>query len=306
MQLHYAWYRRRVALLDAVVVTYNSSAYVRACVEPLCNDEQINVVVVDNHSTDDTVETVSQLDVRLIRQAENRGFAVGCNTGWHAGTSKFVVFLNPDCRADPADLRSLVGLLDAHPTWGAVGPRLVDESGAIEHSQHRFLSPAVSFARAMLLHRLLPRSPWTLDVTDPLAYDKPGQPDWLGGACIALRRETLEELNGFDERFFMYCEDMDLCKRIRQAGAAVHYTPEITIQHAGGASAPKARMIPTFAYSRIRYARKHGGVVGGLLERLAVAIESSIRVVVTRSGSEARRAHARAVAVALSGDAGGG
>ena len=292
-----------MALLDAVVVTYNSSAYVRACVEPLCNDEQINVVVVDNHSTDDTVKAASQLDVRLIRQDENRGFAVGCNTGWRAGSSKFVVFLNPDCRVEAADLLSLVGLLDADATCGVVGPRIVDANGALEHSQHRFPSPRISFFRAMLLHRLWPRSPWAFDVTDPLAYDTPGQPDWLGGACIAVRRETLEELNGFDERFFMYYEDMDLCKRIRDTGAAIRYAPEITVQHAGGASAPKTRMIPIFASSRIRYARKHGGVVGGLSERIAVAIESSIRVIVTPSGSEARRAHARAVAVALSGNA---
>jgi N-acetylglucosaminyl-diphospho-decaprenol L-rhamnosyltransferase len=286
-----------VPRVDVVVVTHNSRQHLRACVEPLCRDSAIEVIVVDNNSQDGTLATVADLPLKAIVREDNRGFGFACNMGWRAGNGRNVVFLNPDSQTDARSILSLANVLENDSRIGIVGPQIVDEQGRLQFSQRRFPSLMTSLAAAFFVPRVLPRTRWSLDLADGGSYAAPGSPDWVSGACLATRRDALGAVNGFDERFFMYYEDMDLCRRIRDIGYDVRYEPSIRLVHVGGASAPRERLIPVMARSRLLYARKHNGRGGELSERFAAGLYALTHMLLTTQGREARRGYLRALAV---------
>jgi len=290
-----------MADVDVVVVTYNSRDHARACVAPLAEDQRLNVVVVDNASNDGTPETLADLPLTLVRSSTNGGFAAGCNIGWRKGSAPFVLFLNPDARADPFAVLELARVLDQNPSVGAAGPRLVDEHGSLQHSQRRFPTLTATIAHAFFVHRLLPKTSLNYDVADPRAYETRRSVEWLSGACLLVRRSVLDELDGFDERFFMYCEDMDLCSRVHALGLDVVYVPTVTVSHAGGASAPRATTVRTMMTSRLLYAEKHRGTAGLALERAALTADSLLHALFTSQGAAARRGYASSAWLTLTG-----
>jgi hypothetical protein len=253
------------------------------------------VIVVDNNSKDDTLETLADLPVKAIARGDNRGFGFACNAGWRAGNAPNVVFLNPDSRADPQSILKLAERLESDQRIGVVGPLIVDEQGRPQLSQRRFPSIRTSLAAAFFVPRIRPATRWSLDIADAASYRVAGSPDWVSGACLAIRREVLDATGGFDERFFMYYEDMDLCRRARDAGFDVRYEPTSRVVHVGGASAPRTQLIPVMARSRLLYARKHGGRRGELLERFAAALHALTHLALTTQGIEARRGHLQAL-----------
>jgi GT2 family glycosyltransferase len=287
-------------VVDVVIVSYNSRDRLRACVEPLLAAPSTNVIVVDNASPDASLEAVRELPLTAIQLSHNGGFAHGVNAGWRAGSSPYVLLLNPDARIDEPSIDALVLALEQDPELGAVAPRIVDEDGSLDYSQRRFPRLRSTYARAFFLHRLFPSAPWTDElVRDEEVYARRGSPDWVSGACILLRRQALEELGGLDEGFFMYGEDIDLCRRLRAAGYELLYDPTALVHHEGGASAPRAHLLPVLAASRIRYAAKHRSRAGAFLERIGVALEAVTHVAVARGGIAARVGHARALRLAV-------
>jgi N-acetylglucosaminyl-diphospho-decaprenol L-rhamnosyltransferase len=284
--------------VDVVVVSYNSRDELRGCAQPLAGEPDVTVIVVDNASADGSLETLAGLPVVALAQEHNHGFAHGCNAGWRRGASPYVLFLNPDARIEPAALRRLASVLEENPGVGAVAPRIHDADGSLDHSLRRYPRLRSTYARALFLHRLFPGAAWTDEVvrTDAV-YDVPGRPDWVSGACVLVRRSVLEALGGMDERFFMYSEDVDLCKRLVEAGWELAYEPGAVVVHEGGASAPRTGLVPVLATSRIRYADKHHGRGRALLERVGVGLEALTHLVVSRGGLPARKGHARALRV---------
>jgi N-acetylglucosaminyl-diphospho-decaprenol L-rhamnosyltransferase len=290
-----------MAAIDVVVVSYNSRGELRRCVEPLSGLPDVDVVVVDNASTDGSLEAVADLPVATIPLDRNGGFSQGCNAGWRSASSPYVLFLNPDARLDAESLRLLREVLETQPAVGAVAPRILHADGTLEYSQRRFPRLRSTYARALFLHRLFPAASWTDElIRDPEAYAVTGAPDWVSGACVLVRRSVLEQLDGFDEGFFMYCEDIDVCRRLRSAGHELVYEPRAVVSHEGGASAPRASLLPVLAASRIRYAAKHRSAAGALLERFGVALEALTRLVVSRGGWPVRAGHARSLVLAVS------
>lgn len=290
-----------MAYMDVVVVSFNSAGQLRSCVGPLAGHEDLNVIVVDNASTDDSLAAIADLPVTAIPRATNDGFATGCNAGWRAGSAPFVLFLNPDATIDPTSLRRLVAVLQADERIGAVAPRIEHPDGSLVHSLRRFPRLRSTYARAFYLHRLLPRSTWTDElIRDEASYQLPSEPEWASGACLLVRRSALERIEGWDEGFFLYGEDIDLCRRLWGAGWRIRFEPAATVVHAGGASAPRSAMLPLLTESRLRYSAKHGSSLHAALTRVGVAIGSLSRIVLSRGGPAARRGHARALARALS------
>lgn len=286
--------------VDVIVVTYNSAELIRGCVEPLARLADVRVIVVDNDSPDRSLEAISDLDVAAIPMGENAGFARACNRGWREGEAPYVLFLNPDARVEEESLRRLVSLLETDSRIGVLGPKTLDFDGSIVHSQRRYLDLLSVWAQAVLLHHLLPLAAWTDGVIrDPAAYASPQSPDWISGAALMLRRSTLEELDGFDERFFMYCEDQDLCRRVRQLGKRVHFEPSAVARHAGGASAPRGALFHVLVASRRAYLSKYVGPIGLEVARAGLALGELVRIVVTRGGLEDRRGHVRGLRAAL-------
>lgn len=272
-----------------------------ACVEPLTAVPGVSVTVVDNASDDGTIDVLHEAPVRVLALEENRGFAAGTNAGWRLGSAPYVLLLNPDARMDSESLARLVDVLEREPSVGAVAPLIHGGDGSIDFSQRRFPRARSTLATAVFLQRLLPEASWTDEVIrNRAAYDRLGSPDWVSGACMLVRRPLLEQLGGLDERFFLYCEDMDLCRRIRLVGYDVRFEPTARAVHEGGASAPRGNLFPVLARSRIRYARKHRSRIAGLLERVGIALGSATHVVVCRGGWRPRMGHARSLLVALS------
>lgn len=286
-----------MTFVDAVVVSYESRARLRGCVEPLAAIEDVRVVVVDNASVDGSLEAVSDLPVTRVRRTTNGGFAVGCNEGWRTGEAPFVLFLNPDARIGERSLRQLVAALRDDPRAGAAGPLIRGADGTVSPSQRRFPRLPHLVAYAVFLHRAFPGAAWADDVVrEERAYRAAGAPDWLSGACLLVRRPLLERLGGFDERFFLYAEDVDLCRRIRSLGYEVRFVPGAVAEHEGGASAPKGATLPLLARSQAVYAAKHFGRAHALAFRLLLAAGLASHAVVTPAR---RRAYVRAALAAL-------
>ncbi len=285
--------------VDVVVVTYNSAETIASAVEQLAAVESVRVIVVDNASSDETVELVRTLPVETVALEQNGGFAHGCNVGWRAGKAPYVLFLNPDARIDAGAVAALASELDRDEQVGAVAPRIEEPDGSLDFSLRRFPRLRSSFAQALFLHRVFPEAPWVDEVIrDPAAYERPHPAEWVSGACFAVRRSLLEELGGLDESFFHYSEDVDICARIWRAGREVRFVPAALAEHEGGASAPRARLLPILAASRIRYSAKHDSRSALLAMRASVALGAATHAVVARSRA-ARRGHLRALGVAL-------
>lgn len=222
----------------------------------------VRVIVVDNASSDGSVELVRAEfpEVTLIANADNRGFGQANNQGLAAGDEPLVLLLNSDAELTPGALPALVRAMEAHPGAGVVGARLVFPDGRFQASFNRFprlIHEALALAG---LARLF------LGARYPSASERqsrdPRQVDWVGGACMLLRRQALAQLEarpGFDPDYHMYSEEMDLCRRIQGAGWTIRYAPEAVVIHHGGQStrqrpADQPRLLWE---SRLLYYRKH-------------------------------------------------
>jgi N-acetylglucosaminyl-diphospho-decaprenol L-rhamnosyltransferase len=286
-----------MSTVDAVVVSYNNRATLRACVEPLMALPGVAVTVVDNDSPDGSLEAVSDLPVQAIQSGRNAGFGAGCNIGAAAGSAPLILLVNPDAELTADALSRMIAVMEAEPDVVLVGPRMLDESGELVHSMRRYQRTRSMWAQALYLHRLFPQARWANEIeTRPAAYDAPARPEWVSGACMLIRRSAYEAVGGFDDGFFLYCEDQDLCRRLRAYGGAICYEPSAVVSHRGGHSAPRTSLYAVLAQSRIRVARKHNGRVQAALQHAAVTTEALTHALASAAG---RPAHARGHRAAL-------
>ena len=282
--------------IDVVIVSYNSRATLRNCVEPIVAMPGVTVTVVDNASPDALLDAIDDLPVQRLEARYNGGFAFACNLGMALGRAPLVLFLNPDARIEPAELERLAAVLASEPGVGIVGPRSLEITGELSPSLRRVQDAGSTWAQALFLHRVLPWAKWANEtIWQPAAHERVAYPDWLPGACLLGRRDLLERLGGFDEGFFLYCEDMDLCTRVWAAGYAVRFEPHAVARHHGGRSAPRTSLFATFARSRIRYARLHAGPVSAFVQHGGLAVGALTHVLVNAG----RPGHALGHAAAL-------
>jgi N-acetylglucosaminyl-diphospho-decaprenol L-rhamnosyltransferase len=242
------------------IVNYASWPLTLRCIESLQETRyrDFEILVVDNDSVEPP-ELPSR--VRLIRNKKNLGFARAHNTGIAASDADLIVLINPDTRVEGDFFEHLEAFVSKNPRAGIVGPRIMDAEGNLQLSARREISALSGFlGRTSLLTRLFPKSSLVKSqfpaVTD---QSHPTSVDWVSGACMVVRRETLRDIGPLDERFFMYFEDTDLCRRARVAGWLVYYLPQVEIFHQTGASShsrPKA--IWLLHKSAFLYHRKHG------------------------------------------------
>lgn len=288
------------AKVDAVVVSYNSRDHLRAAVGALVELDRVRAIVVDNASVDGTAESISDLPATIIRRADNGGFARACNEGMAAGSAPFVLFVNPDAVVSDTAVQRLVHALEEAPGLGAVAPRIEHPDGDLAYSLRRFPDLRSTFAQALYLHRLLPHAAWATEIVmDEARYRRAHRPDWVSGACILARRAAMEEIGGWDERFFLYCEDTDLCLRLTDAGHPVGFEPAAVVVHEEGASSNPTQTVPLLATAKLRYAEIHETRARAAAYRVALVVWSATRAVLSRGGKAERRGHARALRALL-------
>jgi N-acetylglucosaminyl-diphospho-decaprenol L-rhamnosyltransferase len=245
---------------SAVIVNYASWPLTLRCVASLlaAGDEGLEVTVVDNDLPDPPELPPG---VRLIRNPENAGFARAANQGISASTGDLIVLINPDSVVAPGFFDAAAEFFESHPDAGVAGPRILDSRGELQLSARREISLVSGLlGRTSLLTRLFPKSSLVKSQFPAVAAASGPTPvDWVSGACMVLRRRMLAQTGSFDESFFMYFEDADLCRRAREAGYAVYYLPRITvIHHAGGSTRSRPRAIWRLHKSAFLYHRKHG------------------------------------------------
>ncbi|MFL6200704.1 MAG: glycosyltransferase [Thermoanaerobaculia bacterium] len=226
--------------IAAVVVNYNTRDLLRSCLESIRAEGIEEVVVVDNASTDGSPGMVRSgfPEARLIANRHNPGYGGGANQGIAACGAPYILLLNSDTRLGPGAPARLAGWLDRHPRCAIAGPRLLNPDGTLQSSCFPWLTPFNVLALNTWLNRparLLPRFRPTWRGTP----SRDGH--WVKGAALAIRREAFDAVGGFDESYFMYAEELDLCHRLRGAGWEIHYTPEATVVHVEGASTEQDR-----------------------------------------------------------------
>jgi len=247
----------------AVVVNYEDGSLLTDCVRSLLADTSagdFDLLVVDNGSTDGSIDELRAAfaDVRIVTSPGNVGYARAANLGIAATRAPIVAVLNADLTVDVGTAKPMLARFDEEPGLGVCGPRMRNVDGTDYPSARRI--PGVGLAVAHgALGLWWPTNPFTTRYrqlnADPAV---PRSVDWVSGAAMWFRRSALDAVGGWDEEYFMYMEDLDLCRRLRDAGFDVAYEPGGAVTHVGGASTSQVpyRMLVQHHRSALRYARK--------------------------------------------------
>lgn len=212
--------------VTAIIVSYNSEGVIRPCVEALLA-QGVKALVVDNASADGTVEIAESCGAEVVRNPNNEGFGRANNIGAHLATSEYLLFINPDAVVDEGAVATLLATAVREPEGGLFGPKLVEPDGRIYRHETGVLG------------------------------------EFLSGACLLIRREVFIKLGGFDPQIFLFYEDDDLCRRVKDAGYGLHYVEEAVVRHLRGGSSGKSKSLNYTvrwhqAWSQFYVARKYG------------------------------------------------
>ncbi len=290
------------ATVHVVIVNWNSGAQLRECLQSFAavadDDVAARVTVIDNASTDRSSEGLeASMPLAVVRNADNRGFGAACNQGAAGSEADFLLFLNPDTRLMPGSFAEPVRYLRAHENErvGIVGIQLVDADGRVARNTARAPTAWSMVGNSVGFDRLAPRLFPSHFVTE-WAHDQTRTVDQVMGAFFLVRRSLFEALGGFDERFFVYYEDLDFSVRARAQGWRSVYLSTAQAFHRGQGTTEGATARRTFYFcrSRILYARKHFGALGALAVTLAtLALEPLARLAAApRSAGDTLRAFA--------------
>ena len=246
---------------SAILVSWNTrDELLRALGSLKAARLSLEVVVVDNASTDGSAAAVraGHPNVSLIENDENLGFGRACNQGIRAGSAPHVLLLNSDAELRPGALEAMAEILDQHAEVAVVGPRTRYADGAIQVSWGRFPGLLAEWHQRRLVLGTEARLPAALEHAEQVA-SREHEPDWVSGSCWLARREALLAVGLFDEGFFLYEEDIDLCLRLRQAGWRIVFTPRAEVVHQQGVSKARSsgRALAEYHRSHLRYYRKH-------------------------------------------------
>lgn len=236
-------------MVSAVIVNYNGGDSLLKCVESLYRNTVKEIIVIDNSSTDGSLERLllSFKEVTVIRNERNEGFSRAANRGIELSSSPFVLIINPDVYLEEGSLGMMVEWMLRCSQAGVVGPLLLSPAGKPEDSCGRDPSIIHEFIRK-LRNKLGGK-----------VYKSPREVDWVSGACMLVRKSVLVEVGSFDPHFFLYFEDADICRRIRERGWKVYFLPQVRGVHHKSLSASVNKELVMYEYrrSQLRYYRKH-------------------------------------------------
>jgi len=276
--------------IAVIIVNWNAREDLRVCLASLYAEPRprlgYGVWVVDNASGDGSAAMVAAefSQVHLCANMENLGFSKANNQAIAWTDSRYIFLLNSDAAIHPGALDALMAYADSHPSAGILGPKVLNPDGTLQYSCRRFPSLGAGFFRNTYLGRLFPNNSFARDyLMTNFDHASDTLVDWVSGCAMLIRRETINQIGALDERFYMYCEDVDLCQRAWDSGQEVAYVPEAVVTHAIGRSSDKNadKMIWEFHRSWYEYdlkrhpkssALRRAAVYSGLWLRAAVRI----------------------------------
>lgn len=288
--------RKRCPMLSptvsVLIVTHNSSREIGECLDALARGTAVpyEIVVVDNASDDSTAEFVAQVvGVRHVANTRNLGFATAVNQAGQLAGGRYLLLLNPDTVVHVGAVDRLASFLDEHVTAGIAAPRLLNADGRIRHNCFAFETPWSMFWFGIgvgplrrVRNLMLRHTGWNIEANHPQEVEA------VTGAAMLVRRELFEHLGGLDERFFMYCEDGDFCRRAKRVGWRTLLVPEAVVTHIGGASSLPDTVLLNgmigshLLDSRYRYTEKYWGRPAVMILRLANAAAGLLFLLASR------------------------
>ncbi len=222
--------------VTALVLNYRSPRVACACVQALLQQtvpaEDLRILLIDNHSDNESIQWLrntfhSEPRVRIVEHSHNLGYGQGNDAALRFADGDAILIINPDNILEPNGLRTMLALLESDSGIGIIAPKLVHEDGTVRDSSRAFPHVLDVIAKRTALGRILP-SLVERYVRMPVDMTQAQDVDWVVGACLLMRRDWYETLGGFDPRFFLFFEDMDLCRRCWEAGKRVVYLPTVT------------------------------------------------------------------------------
>lgn len=265
-------------MIDIVIVNYNSSDFLLKCLESVYDALEgypATIRIQDNASSDRVHRITEQFPAAILtRNERNIGFSAAVNQAFEQSTSPYVILLNPDCYVQKNFFGDIIRFMDKNPQIGIAGPRILDSNGSVQGSARSFPTALTSlFGRSSLLTRLFPNNPITSANLLTMRCDgvHPMEVDWVSGACMIVRRKAVDAVGVFDERFFMYWEDADWCRRMRDGGWKVVYFPLASVVHYVGGSSNKRVLKSQAAFHRSAYL---------LFEKYNSSVPSFVRIMV--------------------------
>jgi N-acetylglucosaminyl-diphospho-decaprenol L-rhamnosyltransferase len=249
--------------LAVVVVNYNAGAYLSRCVASVFEhggDLALDLLVVDNASRDGSARAARDAEsrIRLVENPTNRGLSAAWNQGAAGTEGPWILFLNPDAEIWQGDLAGFVNAGEAVPEAAVLGPLIRNADGTIYESGRVFPTIGQALGHAFL-GPFLPGNRFSRAYRQA-DWDRRSERtvDWVSGSCMLVRRSAFEAIGGFDEGFWLYGEELDLCTRLREAGWIVRYTPGLEVLHEGGISTGRSRRTHLMHSASVyRYYRKH-------------------------------------------------
>lgn len=262
--------------LSIIIVSWNVETMLKACLNSILHTDDkrytTEVIVVDSASTDGTVEMLQREfpQVQLLVQTENVGFTRCNNIGLQAATGRYMMLLNPDTEVVGNALSQMVNYLEANPAVGIVGPHTLNTDQTNQSTKRRFPTLAVGFMESTWLQALAPKNILSRYYAEDIADTATADVDWVQGSALIARRAVYEQIGRLDEGYVMYSEEMDWCKRAKDAGWRVVYIGDAEIVHHGGKSTEQAtaRKHIYFQESKLRYFHKYHGAGAAQLLRV--------------------------------------
>ena len=272
----------------AFVVTFNSERHLPALVDSLVDSPVREVVVVDNGSTDGTLDVVDRsrdrwakggVDVHVVRSSHNGGYSFGINIARrHARTTGWILVLNPDVEVAAGAVKSMLEAA-MRDGAGALVPAMLTSDGQVFPSLRREPTVGRAMGDAMLGARFRRRPRWSSEtVWDAGSYERSGTVDWATGAAVLISPDCAEAVGDWDERFFLYSEETDYLRRVRDAGFSVRYEPSAQVVHAGSGSGASDGLTALMTVNRVEYYAKHHNPAQTQLFRAAVVLHCILRV----------------------------
>ncbi len=291
--------------LSIIIVSWNVADLLAACIDSIVStlssskaqDLAVEIIVVDSASSDHTISLLHERypQVTLLAQKQNLGFSRCNNIGMEVAQGRHILLLNPDTEVQANALSDMIAYLDGNTDIGIIGPHTLNSDGTTQSTRRRFPTVQLAFFESTWLQPYAPKSLldhyYVTDEPDNAVLDV----DWVQGSALMLRREVYTQIGGLDEGYIMYSEEMDWCKRAKNAGWRVVYLGTATIIHHGGKSSEQviANRHVYFQESKLRYFHKYHGVAVAYLLRVFLLTTYLVQIAI--EGLKSLLGHKRAL-----------
>ncbi len=261
-------------IVSIIIVNYNGLRFTRQCLESIFryhSPDTVEVIVVDNNSTDGSQAELSETfpSIKIIKLSENKGFGAANNAGAKIAKGDFFFFVNNDTIFMDETVYKLKKILSSQKDWGIVGPKLLNEDRTFQLSYGNFPSILKEYRTREIAND------YSLQLKEDIPSEKPVEKDWVTGAALMIKKDLFNTIGGFDDRYFMYFEDIDLCRTARKNGFHSFYIPSISIVHFGGKSYVKSNSTILYEYrrSQLRYYDKSNSFMQRIMIRLYLILK---------------------------------